>query len=60
MSAGTQGVDDGELDERGIVPGHAYTLMAAWQGVCKHGNMEKLVKLRNPWKNGEWNGPFSD
>lgn len=37
MSAGTDGTDEGELDDNGIVPGHAYTLIAAVEVTNKHG-----------------------
>ena len=60
MSAGTDGTDEGELDDNGIVPGHAYTLIAAAEVTNKDGNKERLVKLRNPWKKGEWNGRYND
>ena len=60
MSAGTDGKDEGELDDNGIVPGHAYTLIAAKEITNKNGQPEKLVKLRNPWKEGEWKGRYSD
>jgi hypothetical protein len=60
MSAGTDGTDEGELNASGIVPGHAYTLIAAKEVTNKNGNKERLVKLRNPWKKGEWNGRFND
>jgi len=60
MSAGTDGKDEGELDDNGIVPGHAYTLIAAVEVKNKMGEDEKLVKMRNPWKKGEWNGRYND
>lgn len=60
MSAGTDGKDQGVLDDNGIVPGHAYTLIAAKEVKNKNGNKERLVKLRNPWKKGEWNGRYND
>ena len=60
MSAGTDGKDEGELADNGIVPGHAYTLIAAKEITNKNGQPERLVKLRNPWKKGEWNGSYSD
>lgn len=39
----------------GLVPGHAYTMLgvATVDGV-------KLVKMRNPWGKGEYNGAWSD
>lgn len=60
MSAGTDGKDEGELDDNGVVPGHAYTLIAAKTVTNKAGEEERLVQLRNPWKKGEWNGRYSD
>ena len=39
----------------GIVGGHAYTMVSVHE-VEGH----KLVKLRNPWGEGEWTGDFSD
>lgn len=60
MSSGTSGRDEGETDDKGIVPGHAYTLIAAREITNKDGDTERLVKLRNPWKKGEWNGKYSD
>ena len=50
MSAGTP-----QDANKGIVPGHAYSLLAAYE--C--GGI-KLVKLRNPWGKGEWTGEWSD
>lgn len=42
-------------EKSGIVKGHAYTIVSAYQ----HGNI-RLLKIRNPWGNFEWNGDFSD
>ncbi|KAL3848425.1 hypothetical protein ACJMK2_019283 [Sinanodonta woodiana] len=52
----------------GLVKGHAYGITAvkniALQGSGLFGlfNREKIsmVRLRNPWGQGEWKGPFSD
>ena len=56
MTAGTSGdVYNLDLEEKGLVPGHAYTLL----GVKKVGNV-RLVHLRNPWGNTEWSGDYSD
>uniref|UniRef100_A0A8B9JI94 Calpain-3 n=1 Tax=Astyanax mexicanus TaxID=7994 RepID=A0A8B9JI94_ASTMX len=46
----------------GLVKGHAYSVTAVDE--CKQ-NVEKesrvrLVRLRNPWGQVEWNGPWSD
>lgn len=60
MAAGTPGRDDmtkstGTKPKSGIVPGHAYTLIAA-----KQKNGVKLFELRNPWGDYEWGGDWSD
>ena len=51
-----EGEDKGES---GIIEGHAYSLLQ----VCdfQHlGKRVRLVQLRNPWGNYEWNGEWSD
>ena len=60
MSAGTPGVDEGQYDDKGIVPGHAYSLLAARSIIDQYGDEVNLVQMRNPWKEGEWTGRFSD
>jgi hypothetical protein len=48
MLTGTPGEDHGDVEDSGIVPGHAYTLLDAYErdGV-------RFVKIRNPWGWGE-------
>eukprot|EP00747_Dinoflagellata_sp_TGD_P202271 gnl/TRDRNA2_/TRDRNA2_75769_c1_seq1.p1 gnl/TRDRNA2_/TRDRNA2_75769_c1~~gnl/TRDRNA2_/TRDRNA2_75769_c1_seq1.p1 ORF type:complete len:445 (+),score=72.42 gnl/TRDRNA2_/TRDRNA2_75769_c1_seq1:24-1337(+) len=41
--------------EDGLVEGHAYSLISAVDE-----DSFRLVKLRNPWGQQEWNGPWSD
>lgn len=61
MCAGTFG-NAAKLRAVGLVPDHAYGVL----GVQEHkGPQEdhhgvRLVKMRNPWGNGEWNGDWSD
>ena len=48
-----------QLNKAGIVRGHAYSLLS----VCElefEGQVFKLVKLRNPWGDGEWTGDWND
>ena len=51
--------DEGQMEKyfqgKGMVTGHAYSLMGCYE-ILK----EKLVKLRNPWGCGEWQGPWGD
>jgi len=44
---------------RGVVQGHAYTVLAA-ENVVMHGEQVQLIKLRNPWGCTEWDGEWSD
>ncbi|KAI4276858.1 MAG: hypothetical protein LQ337_002205 [Flavoplaca oasis] len=42
-------------EEKGIVVGHAYSIMEA-----KELDEFRLLKIRNPWGNHGWNGPWGD
>ena len=55
MSSASKGND--VVESRGLVQSHAYTLIAAkkWEERNLY-----LLKLRNPWGEGEWNGRWSD
>ncbi|XP_009886267.1 PREDICTED: calpain-3 isoform X5 [Charadrius vociferus] len=43
----------------GLVKGHAYSVTAVEETTFK-GEKIRLVRLRNPWGQVEWNGPWSD
>ncbi|XP_035261648.1 calpain-14-like [Anguilla anguilla] len=43
----------------GLVQGHAYTITGVTE-VTSQGRPVKLVRLWNPWGQGEWNGDWSD
>ena len=56
MTAGTSGdVINLPIEEMGLSPGHAYTVLDLHEI-----NGEKVMKLRNPWGNGEYSGDWSD
>ena len=60
MTAGTSGdVSNLDIEEVGLSPGHAYTVLGVHELDGPRGK-EKVVRLRNPWGNGEWNGDWSD
>ena len=46
---------DESLEVRGIVPGHAYTIIRV-----EAADETNLVQLRNPWGRFEWKGAWSD
>lgn len=48
-----------DLDKVGIISGHAYSLLGAYE-ITHDGNQVKLIKLRNPWGEREWNGNWCD
>ena len=56
MTAGTSGdVYNLPIEEMGLSPGHAYTVLDLHEI-----NGEKVMRLRNPWGNGEYSGDWSD
>ena len=60
MTAGTSGdVSNLDIEEVGLSPGHAYSFLNVYKVNTDKG-VERLVKLRNPWGNGEYNGAWSD
>merc|ERR1712032_1746193 len=50
-----EGLDDSHTRDDGIVCGHAYTVLTAIE-ISGH----RILRLRNPWGQGEWNGMYSD
>jgi len=53
FGCGQMGGKDGQ--RQGILKNHAYSIMEA-----REVNGQRLLKLRNPWGNTEWRGPWSD
>ncbi|KAG8584485.1 hypothetical protein GDO81_008844 [Engystomops pustulosus] len=48
-----------DIGEYNVVKNHAYTLTGA-EEVSYRGEKVQLVRVRNPWGETEWNGPWSD
>lgn len=65
MGAGIGCKFDEELSEEylkkyGLIDGHAYSVTATEVIKTKAGKTVKLLRVRNPWGEKEWTGPFSD
>ena len=64
IAASTPGVDahteGGSREGRGLVPGHAYTVVQA--RVIQRGRYKgaNVLQMRNPWGEFEWGGAWSD
>ena len=55
-----QGARQTETYQRnGLVKGHVYTLLQLDDIETSNGKVT-LMRIRNPWGNHEWNGPWSD
>lgn len=61
MVAGTACTDEREEErDDGLYSGHAYSLTNVATVKGSDGKMHKIVQVRNPWGQGEWNGDWSD
>ena len=48
------------MEALGLVAQHSYGLLKAAEPTDEDGNKIRLVLLRNPWGDFEWNGDWSD
>ncbi|KAJ3444064.1 calpain [Anaeramoeba flamelloides] len=55
LGAGSHAGSDTHVSDKGIVYGHAYGILDV-----QFVDNNKLIKLRNPWGDTEWNGDWSD
>ncbi|KAJ3443723.1 calpain [Anaeramoeba flamelloides] len=55
LGAGSHSGSDTSISDKGIVLGHAYGILDV-----QFVDNNKLIKLRNPWGDTEWNGDWSD
>ncbi|XP_061914443.1 calpain-2 catalytic subunit-like [Entelurus aequoreus] len=55
----TSQADSEAVTYRKLVKGHAYSVTGV-EEVDFRGNPQKLVRIRNPWGQVEWNGAWSD
>jgi calpain-15 len=62
MTCGSGDLMDGAdlMSSVGLVGSHAYSLLAALTVKDKYGKDVRLVRIRNPWGQGEWKGEWSD
>ena len=47
------------IENVGLIANHTFSLVSAFEGTVE-GKVEKLMKLRNPFGEGEWNGDWCD
>uniref|UniRef100_A0A8C9R2W9 Calpain 9 n=1 Tax=Scleropages formosus TaxID=113540 RepID=A0A8C9R2W9_SCLFO len=55
----TSSAESEAMTSTGLVKGHAYSITAV-EEVNYMGRMIQLIRIRNPWGEVEWNGPWSD
>lgn len=49
-----------QTDRKGIQPRHAYSIMEAREEKEGEEKVIRLLKIRNPWGEREWTGPWGD
>ena len=49
-----------DVSSVGLISGYTYNLLAIYDIQDSSGNNVYLLRLRNPWSKGEWNGDWSD
>ena len=55
LASGSHGTDDNEVNEEGVVDGHAYTILDV-----RELDGYRLLNVRNPHGTNEWQGAWSD
>lgn len=48
------------LERLGLIGNHSYGVLDVREVKLKGGLTEKLIKIRNPWGDFEWNGDWGD
>lgn len=65
MTAGTSCADKSVVGDQecntpqGLAANHAYTVLGV-ASITKNGKEVRLVKVRNPWGDNQYNGPWSE
>mmetsp|Transcript_35119 Transcript_35119/g.46233 ORF Transcript_35119/g.46233 Transcript_35119/m.46233 type:complete len:220 (+) Transcript_35119:753-1412(+) len=59
MMAASHGQGENRSEE-GVISGHAYSLISIHEVKTADGATARLLRLRNPWGSGEWQGDWSD
>jgi len=57
--AGSKGDSDTNTTSEGVVCNHAYSVLSVHEIKVRNENI-RLLRLRNPWGNQEWQGDWSD
>lgn len=58
MASSNSHPDGDAASVEGIVQGHSYSVLSCH--VVEHNGPLRLIKLRNPWSDGEWTGAWCD
>ena len=59
-SAGTTKASKELLEKLGLIGNHSYGILDVREITMDDGSKERLVKVRNPWGDFEWNGDWGD
>eukprot|EP00347_Sterkiella_histriomuscorum_P017724 403348238 len=59
-SAGTTNAAKELLEKLGLIGNHSYGVLDVREIKLENGMQERLIKIRNPWGDFEWNGDWGD
>jgi calpain-15 len=59
-SAGSTNASKELLEKLGLIGNHSYGILDVREVKLANGKSERLLKLRNPWGDFEWNGDWGD
>ena len=54
------GQNDFYTNQLGVIPGHAYGVIAVAEVFDRNNELTRILKVRNPWGSFEWKGDWGD